>query len=59
MISDKFKGGIISLVSVLLFIFSIGLLSRYLSSIRESYKRKQQYFDDAFMTDTYRFISRI
>lgn len=58
MLSDKVKNGMISLVSVLLFILFIGLLSRYLSSIKEKYKRKQ-YFEDAFMTDTYPYISRI
>ncbi len=58
MITNNFKGGVVAIGGIVLFIFLVGLLSRYLSSIKEKYRRKQ-YFDNAFMTDTFPYISRI
>lgn len=57
MVSDNIRGAGIALGSIFAFILFITLMSRLLSRY-EGYKRNQ-YFDGAFMTDTYPYISRI
>lgn len=58
MVNHNVRGAGIALVSTFVFIFFIGVLSRFMSRSSE-YDRPPVFFDDTYLKETFAYVSRI